>query len=243
MQTTFGTIGSQCCSFVAKVQTESKDRRNANKILSVMDRTHDSIEKLHCLEMTNWDVLTDNCTDPDELVDTVTSYVEFCEETVSKTKSVHVYPNNKPWVIQDLKVHLNQKKLAFLKGKREEYIKKQEKEFRKNARAARLRYKNKVEEKFRTGNAREAWSGLRAMMGKQQTKHSLPHSANSVDTANEINRFYARFDVRDFSENCATLCETVVPEQLDLSETDVVTSFSRLNSHKASGSDGLKGRT
>ena len=68
--------------------------------------------------------------------------------------------------------------------------------------------------------------------GKQQTKHSLPHSANSVDTANELNTFHARFDVRDFSEDCATLCETIVPEQLDLSETDVVTRFSRLNSHK-----------
>ena len=103
--------------------------------------------------------------------------------------------------------------------------------------------KNKVEEKFRSGNARDAWSGLRAMMGKQQTKHSLPHSSNSVDTANELNTFYARFDVRDFSKDCATPCETIVPEQLDLSETDVVTSFSRLNSHKASGPDGLKIRT
>ena len=100
-----------------------------------------------------------------------------------------------------------------------------------------------MEETFRPGNAREAWGGLRAMMGKQQTKHSLPHSANSVDTADDLNRFYARFDVRDFSEDCATLCETIVPEQLDLSETDVVTSFSRLNSHKASGPDGLKGST
>ena len=59
----------------------------------------------------------------------------------------------------------------------------------------------------------------------------------------ELNRFYTRFDARDFSENCATLCETIVPEQLDLSEADVVTSFSRLNSHKAFGPDGLKGRT
>ena len=79
--------------------------------------------------------------------------------------------------------------------------------------------------------------------GKQQTKHSLPLSANSVDTANELNTFYARFDGRDFSEDCATLCEAIGPEQLDLSETVVVTSFSRLNSHKASGPDGLKGRT
>ena len=124
---------------------------------------------------------------------------------------MHVYSNNKSWVTKDLKVHLNQEKLAFLKGKKEN-------EFRKNARVARLKYKNKAEDTFRTGNDGEAWSGLRAMMGKQQTKHSLPHSANSVDTANESNRFYARFDVRDFSEDCATLCETSVPEQLDLSE-------------------------
>ena len=81
------------------------------------------------------------------------------------------------------------------------------------------------------------------MMGKQQTKHSLHHSANSVDTANELNRFCARFDVRDFSEDCASLCETIVPEQLDLFEANVVTSFSRLNLYIASSPDGLKGRT
>ena len=58
---------------------------------------------------------------------------------------MHVYPNNKPCVTKDLKVHLNQKKLAFLKGTKEEY---EEKEFRKNAIVARLKYKNKVEEIF-----------------------------------------------------------------------------------------------
>ena len=133
--------------------------------------THDSTEELHgCFEAMNWDVFTDNCTD----LDVCRHGNIVCEilQTVIKTKSVHVYPNNKPWVTKDLKVHLNQKKLAFLKGKKEEY-KEKEKEFRKNARAARLRYKNKAEEKFRTGNAREAWSGLRVMMSKQQTKHSL----------------------------------------------------------------------
>ena len=56
----------------------------------------------------------------------MSSYVTFCEETVIKTKSVHVYPNNKAWVTKDLKVHLNQKKLVFLKGKKEEYQEKRE---------------------------------------------------------------------------------------------------------------------
>ena len=44
----------------------------------------------------------------------------------------------------------------------------------------------------------------------------------TAGTANELNTFYAPFDVRDFSEDCATLCETIVPEQLDLSEADAV---------------------
>ena len=59
--------------------------------------------------------------------------MKFCEETVIKTKSVYVHPNNKPRVTKDLTVHPNQNKLAFLKGKRE--YKEKEKEFRKNARA------------------------------------------------------------------------------------------------------------
>ena len=96
--------------------------------------THDSIEELRgCFEATNWDVFTDNCSDPGELVDTVTSYVKFCEETVIKTKSVYVHPNNKPRATKDLTVHPNQNKLAFLKGRRE--YKEKEKDFRKNARA------------------------------------------------------------------------------------------------------------
>ena len=73
------------------------------------------------------------------------------------------------------------------------------------------------------------------MIGKQQTSgfpYSLP---DSVDTANELNSLYARFDVREFREDCASLYETMVPEQIDLSETDVVTRFSRQNSHKTSG--------
>ena len=48
---------------------------------------------------------------------------------------------------QRLKGTPESKETCFLKGKKEEY-KEREKESRKNARAARLRYKNKVEEKL-----------------------------------------------------------------------------------------------
>ena len=63
-------------------------------------------------------------------------------------------------------------------------------------------------------------------MGKQQTKHSLPHSANSVDTANESNRFYARFDVGTSVRSVPHCARTARPFWGDL-----VTSLSPLNSH------------
>ena len=75
----------------------------------------------------------------------------------------------------------------------------------------------------------------------QQTKHSLPHSTDSVKTASEVNTCFARFDVRDFRKVCASLYESAVPEQLTLCEADV-TSPPQLNPHKASASDGLKHR-
>ena len=77
------------------------------------------------------------------------------------------------------------------------------------------------------------------MTGEQQTEHSWPRSAGSVKTANELNAFYAFFTVRDFGEDRASLCQTVVAEQLDLFEASVVTSFPPMNSHNASGPDGL----
>ena len=57
---------------------------------------------------------------------------------------------------QRLKGTPESKETCFFEGLKKKEYKEKEKEFRKNARAARLRYKNKVEETFRTGNAREA---------------------------------------------------------------------------------------
>ena len=84
-----GRSSDQRCSLAAKVQTENKDQRNSNKLLSVMDSWQRTGIR-GCFEATNWDVFTDNCTDSDELVNTVTLCVHFCEKTVIKTKSMHV---------------------------------------------------------------------------------------------------------------------------------------------------------
>ncbi|KAK7484239.1 hypothetical protein BaRGS_00024488 [Batillaria attramentaria] len=69
-----------------------------------------------CFESTDWDVFKETCTDLDDLTDTVSSYISFCEETVVEMKTCTTYPNNKPWVTKQLKSVLNRKRLAFFLG-------------------------------------------------------------------------------------------------------------------------------
>ena len=80
-------------------------------------------------------------------------------------------------------------------------------EFRKKAFLAKLEYKDTVERNLFVGNAKDAWKGLNTMMGRNQQQKPLT-SADPSALANDLNRFYARFDTQDFSDECNTLCES-----------------------------------
>ena len=204
--------------------------------------TSESVDELRgCFEATDWEVFTSSCDNAEELADTVSCYVTFCEQSVIKTKTVRIYPNNKPWVSKDLKKCLNEKKFAFLQGKTEEYREK-EKDFRRQSVAAKLKFKDKVENNFRTGNAKDAWNGLKAMMGKPNQKQNMCTSDDPLKAANDFNRFYSRFDVDDHRDECTSICQSIIPHDLEICEEEVVRVFSSLNANKASGPDGVKSK-
>ena len=197
-----------------------------------------------CFEATDWDVFFDE-TDNDQVTDAITSYVRFCEDNVVQTKEVKIYPNNKPWVTKDLKQCLNEKKAAFLSGDRQK-VKELDKEFKRKARIAKREYKDKVEDKFVTGNASEAWRGLNTMMGRSQKQNRV--QCNDSETfANDLNQFYARFDTHNFSQECDQLCDPLLDkingtDVFLVSEENVNSVFARINPRKATGPDGLGGR-
>ena len=100
--------------------------KNKNQTRPCQLRTNDSVQEIRgCFEVTTWNVFRENCNDLAEIVDTATSYIKFCEETVIKAKSMSVCANKKPWVTKDLKVHLHPKKFAFLMGKKHQYREKE----------------------------------------------------------------------------------------------------------------------
>ena len=60
---------------------------------------NDAITELQtCFEFTDWEMFTNSISDPSELVDTISSYIQFCEDSIVKTKVVKIFANNKPWV-------------------------------------------------------------------------------------------------------------------------------------------------
>ena len=66
-----------------------------------------------CFDCTDWDVLYDDCADLDSNVDVCSGYISFCVDNIVPTKTVKIYPNNKPWVTKDVKSLLNRKKAAL----------------------------------------------------------------------------------------------------------------------------------
>lgn len=196
-----------------------------------------------CFDITNWAVFFDTITDPHELTDCITSYIQFCEQSVVSSKTVCVYANNKPWLTKELKMCLNEKYVAFVNADKEELHNKR-RALRSKMQKAKLDFKNKVESRFCSGNPRQAWESLNIMMGrskKAQVGHCI--AEHSLSFVNDLNHFYSRFDSTDAKEKALSACAEVPRDQpIQLSEEDVGGYLSRVKPHKAPGPDCLGGR-
>ena len=79
------------------------------------------------------------------------------------------------------------------------------------------------------------------MMGRTHKEQPLV-SDNPAQFANDLNRFYARYDNTDYSNECDVLCQTMSSSPVTLVEIYVVRCFSLMNPNKAHGPNGLRGR-
>lgn len=79
---------------------------------TVLQWSEDSVESLKgCFLCTDWSIFHD--LELNEATETVTDYINFCVANVVPKKSILHFPNNKPYIIKDVKVCINNKKVAF----------------------------------------------------------------------------------------------------------------------------------
>lgn len=194
-----------------------------------------------CFDNTNWDTFFESCQDGNELTDTLTTYIKFCEDCVSETKTIRIFPNNKPWVSKQLKTCLNERKIAFCSGNME-LVQEKRKQLRGDILKAKTEYKNTIESKFFSGNIKQAWEGLNILMGKSCNK-SNSSVACSQSLVDEMNTFFCRFDTVDDKDECDDICKNLpISSPIFITEDAVAKSLTKLKPNKATGPDGLKAR-
>ncbi|GFR79928.1 hypothetical protein ElyMa_000567300 [Elysia marginata] len=146
--------------------------------------------KNYKIVLKDWSVFVDACDYVNELTEHVTDYITFCVENVVEKKEVvvHVYPNNKPWITNQLKTLLDEKKCLFKKGDKPA-LKSKQREIKEEI----TRCKEKLEKGFTSNNVRDMWKGLKTVVSYNEKK-STPDINFDL---NELNKFYARFDEFD----------------------------------------------
>ena len=204
--------------------------------------TPDSTETLNgCFECTDWSVFSDPSLDV--AADVTTSYINFCTETVLETKTSRVFPNEKPWVTPALKQLLYRKRVAFKKGDGDE-VKAVQRQLTRQIREEKRSFRSKLEQNFREGNARQYWRDIGTITGHKQGKVPLQTSDESKLAA-DLNKFYARFDQRDFSSEQQRAMQEVRSRPstpVAITTEEVKASFRQVRVRSAAGPDDISGR-
>lgn len=211
-------------------------RKDQTKKLTVRKWSTEAIEKLQaCLECTNWDIFKDTAKDLDELTETVSDYIAFCEETCIDKKQVTIYPNNKPWFTSKIKQLLRKKHQAFKAGDMNQY-KALKYSVNKAIRDAKIDYKEKLEDQFCLNNTRGVWQSLQTI-----TQYKQKPNTSDIDPSlpDRLNSFYSRFDEKNHSHPDRSVPLEVLSSAsaLTVTEAQVRCELSRLNTRKAAGPD------
>ncbi len=194
-----------------------------------------------CFDHVDWDMFRAASDDDIEAYsDTVTCFIRKCIDDVVPTKTIRIYPNQKPWINSDVRSALSARTSAFKSGNSDDR-KQASYDLRRSIKAAKRTYKNKVEEHFNNNNPRSMWQGINNITGFKGSKPATVNIAASLP--DELNTFYARFEADNTTHTesaAAAAAEEVSP--LTLSVADVTRSFKRVNIRKAVGPDGIPGR-
>uniref|UniRef100_A0A1A8C8J6 Alkylated DNA repair protein AlkB homologue 8 N-terminal domain-containing protein n=1 Tax=Nothobranchius kadleci TaxID=1051664 RepID=A0A1A8C8J6_NOTKA len=217
-------------------------------IRTVRKWTNEAKEELQdCFDCTDWRVFADATGDLNELTDTVTSYITFCEEVCVPTKTFRTFNNNKPWFTATLSQLRRAKEQAYRAGDRPLY-KSLRNTLNKEIRAAKIKYAAKLKNQFTANNPTLLWRNI-----QQITNYRRPSSISDANhgLAEELNGFYCRFEERNvtpllhssIAAAATPHLETLTPLSSKsqaaflVKEEDVCNIFRRQNVWKAPGPD------
>ncbi len=192
------------------IPTYKQKLKSANPVLRTIKRWADEAERdlQACFDLTDRSVFEAAATDLDELTETVTSYISFCEDMCIPTRTFLSFNNDKPWFTGKLKQLRQAKEDAYRSGDKIFYNQARN-ILTKEIRVAKNNYSEKLRRDLSANNPASVWTGLRNIT---KYKTPPPQSVENQQLADDLNVFYCRFEkARLTPSTCPDLHSTHSP--------------------------------
>lgn len=126
-----------------------------------------------CFQHTEWDLFSQN--DLDHHTETVLDYITYWISNITLEKQVRSFPNQKPWMTNEVKRLLRRHNTAFRCGDKDLYS--SARSDLRSIKKAKEGYKNTVEDHLVNKDLRRMWQGI-----KQLTNHCTKATLSTVPT-------------------------------------------------------------
>ncbi len=118
------------------------------------------------LDDVDWDMFRASSADVSEFTDVALSFVYMLTDQATETVTIRTFSNQKPWVDRTIRAAVNQRTAAYnaglLSGNMSDY-KVSCYTLRRAVRAAKLRYRERIESHFQLNDSRRMWQGLKTI--------------------------------------------------------------------------------
>ncbi len=173
-----------------------------------------------------------------EFTDVALSFINTLTEQATETVTIRSFSNQKPWVDRSIRDAVNHRTAAYnagiLSGNMSEY-KASCYALRRAVRAAKRRYRERIESNFQLNDSQRMWQGLKTICSSGNNSSADPLLAE------ELNTLYGCFECNGGS---ASGCSRQSSDDhvITVSEDKVRREQKRVNVRKAAGPDGITGR-
>ncbi|KAL0201618.1 hypothetical protein M9458_004805, partial [Cirrhinus mrigala] len=237
-------LGLSDYCLVHLIPTYRQKLKSAKPVVKTVRRWTNETEQVlqACFEWTDWSVFEAATTDLDELTETVTSYISFCEDLCIPSRTYLTYNNDKPWFTKKLKQLRQTKEDAYRNGDRVLYNQARN-TLNKEIRAAKKNYAKRLEDQIFSNDSVSVWKGLKAI-----TNYKTPSPSTEVNQrlAENLNEFYCRFESPHTRSDhlfpqplTPPATPLSPPPALQISEDEVRQVFRKNKRRKAPGPDGV----
>ncbi len=161
---TRAALGLSDHCLVHLIPTYRQKLKSAKPVLITVKRWTNEAEQdsKACFDLTDWTVFEAAANDLDELTETVTSYISFCEDMCIPTRTHLTYNNDKPWFTAKLRQLRQAKEDAYRKGDKILY-KHAKYTLKKEIRVAKRNYSGKLRNKWSSSDSASVWKGMKDM--------------------------------------------------------------------------------